>query len=233
VKQEESRKKTEAKSADETPAPKELSKISELATLAPFDDVAVIQKRFLPKTSRFEASGALGISTNNAFFNNVGLALRMAYYFTEKYAIEGTYMFLSSSERPITDGLKNKQQIQTTSLVEPKSYSGVAFKWTPVYGKVAWMGRTIVPFDIYFTPGFGVTQTSEGGSAATISMGAGQLFALSKRHAVRWDFTWNFYQATTNYIDSNTSQNVSQKDNHNDLLLSIGYSFFFPEATYR
>jgi outer membrane beta-barrel protein len=229
VQQSQARKKAER--AEEKPPVKELSKISELVTLSPFEDVAVIQRRFLPKTHRFELSGAAAISTNNAFFNNVGIGARFGWYLTEKYGIEGTYMFLSSSERPITEGLKNKRSVQTTSLVEPESYMGAAFKWAPLYGKMAWLGKTIIPFDLYLSPGFGVTKTAQGESEPTISIGAGQLFAISKSSGVRWDFTWNFYSATTRYVESGTT--ISKNDNHNDLLLSIGYSFFFPEATYR
>ncbi|MCB0362513.1 MAG: hypothetical protein KDD35_07320, partial [Bdellovibrionales bacterium] len=44
------------------------STLSELSTLAPLSDIAVIQRRFLPKTKRFEASGSLMATINNPFF---------------------------------------------------------------------------------------------------------------------------------------------------------------------
>lgn len=231
VQQSKARQKAERAQEEKHAVPKELSKISELGRLSPFEDIAVIQRRFLPKTNRFELSASGAISTNNAFFNNIGLGLRVAYYLQEKYGIEGTYMFVGSSERPITEGLKKEQKIDTHSLVEPESYMGIAFKWAPIYGKMAWLGKTIVPFDLYFTPGVGMTKTALGENETTFSIGTGQLFAIGKSHAVRWDFTWNFYSATTRYQEGGAT--VSKSDNHNDLFLSIGYSFFFPEATYR
>lgn len=206
---------------------KEVNSISDLGTLAPFKDIAVIQRKFLPRTQRFEFSGNLLISTNNQFFNNIGLGLKAAYGFTEAYGIEATYLFLGSSARDVTTSLEDNQKIATTSLVQPESYMGLSFKWTPVYGKIAWFERKIIPFDLYFTPGLGVTSTANGGSESTVSIGAGQLFALSKATAVRWDFVWNFYQATT--VDNGQSS----KQNQNDLFLMIGYSFLFPEAKYR
>ncbi len=226
------KKEQAAKAEEETTRekPKEVSKVSDLSVLAPFQDIAIIQRRFLPKTKRFEFSGAGLINTNNAFFNQLGLAARMAFYFQEKIGIEGTYMFLDSSERPITKGLKKERNIQTDSLVAPEAYYGVALKWAPLYGKMAWLGEKIVPFDLYIAPGFGVTKTALGKSHSTFGVTAGQLFALSKRSGLRWDISWNFYQAET--IPTATT-GASEKQNHSDLILTVGYSFFFPEATYR
>lgn len=211
-------------------APKEANKVSDLSVLSPFQDIAIIQRRFLPKTKRIELTPSFAINTNNAYFNNIGFGLRGTFYFQEKFGIEGTYLFLDSSERPITKGLKEKKSISTASLVEPEAYYGVNLKWAPLYGKMAWLGEKIVPFDLYITPGVGVTKTAIGKSHTTFSLGAGQLFALSKSSGLRWDLNWNFYQAET-IPDATTGQ--SSTSNHSDLVMTIGYSFFFPEATYR
>jgi outer membrane beta-barrel protein len=221
----EAQKKAEAKA--EKPL-KQPTKISELGELAPFTDIAVIQRRFLPRTGRIELSGLGGVSTNNQFFNNFGLALKAAYYFHEKYAVEATYLYITSSQRPITEGLKKNQLIATDSLVEPQNFMGIAFKWSPFYGKVAWFQEKIIPFDIYITPGFGITETGIGEKETTYSLGLGQLFALTKGTAIRWDLNWNFYQATVRSATSGTDTRFTS-----DLFLMIGYSFYFPEATYR
>lgn len=205
--------------------------ISDLGDLAPFEDIAVIQRKFLPKTNRLELSGLGLLSVNNAFFNNFGLSLRLGYAFHEKYGVEATYTAMASAKRDITDGLEKRQRISTESLVEPESYMGLSFKWTPIYGKMAWFQRQIIPFDLYFTPGLGMTKTALGENETTLSLGVGQIFALSKSSGVRWDFAWNFYQAT---IRPNTAGSITNETtNHSDLLFSIGYSFFIPEAKYR
>ena len=192
----EQRRKVEKKSEDEEKKIElKIENLTGLSRLQPFEDVAVIQRKFLPKTSRFELSGNGLISTNNQYFNNFGVGARLAYYFKEKYGLEATYHFVSSSKRAITEGLVDNQRISTRSLVEPESYFGLAFKWSPVYGKMAWFQKKIIPFDIYFTPGLGITSTAAGGSDTTLSLGAGQLFALSKSYGVRWDFIWNYFSS--------------------------------------
>ena len=57
--------------------------LSQLAKLSDFSDVAVIQRRFQPKTGRFELSGHGLTSLNNPFFTTLGLGAQAAYYFKE------------------------------------------------------------------------------------------------------------------------------------------------------
>lgn len=213
--------------ADSKAEPKQTKDVGSISDLvAPFEDIAVIQRRFLPRSQRFEMSALGLVTTNNQFFNNFGLGLKGSYYFHEKYGVELSYLYLTSSEKDVTEGLKD-QQIQTASLVEPEGYMGVAFKWSPFYGKIAWFQEKIIPFDIYFTPGIGLTKTALGESEPTFSLGMGQSFAISKASAIRWDLNWNFYQATVRFTTGDETQA------QNDMILMIGYSYYIPEATYR
>lgn len=232
----ETKKRTEKKEnqrkAEQANKPKsDPSTLSELSTLAPLSDIAVIQRRFLPKTKRFEASANLLGTINNPFFINMGASVRGGYYFQERYGVELMYFFLSSSERTVTDNLRSKRNVKTESLVTPKSYFGADFKWTPIYGKTTFINKRIVPFDFYFSAGLGNTSIADGSSAPTVHLGGGQAFALSKSMALRWDLSWNLYQADVEKLKDGVLK--KEKSSHDDLYISLGVSFFFPEATYR
>ena len=203
---------------------------SELSTLAPLRDIAVIQKRFLPKTKRFEFSGSLMGAINNPFFTSVGSAIRASYYFKEKYGVEFIYFLLFSDERAVTKNLRTKRNVKTENLVTANGFFGVDFKWTPVYGKMTFMNNRIIPFDFYFSAGAGLTQTDQDRSEPTIHFATGQAFAMSKKMAIRWDLSWNFYQGKTKLISDKDKETTTNQD---DLYVSLGFSFFFPEATYR
>lgn len=222
------RKKSEEKAARKPEKKPDATNLTELSKLAPFADVAVIQKRFLPKTGRFELTGTILTGLNNPFFNNLGGTGRLAYYFREKYGVELMYFYLGNSERQVTKDLKKNVSIKTDSLVTPKSFMGVAFKWNPIYGKMTFLNNQIVPFDLNFNIGAGTTAISTGGSETTIHMGTSQVFALSKAMAVRWDFAWNMYSATVTQSDGTKKRGGQQ-----DLFVGLGMSFYFPEATYR
>ena len=201
----------------------DLKGVSDLGKLSEFDDIAVIQERYLPKTGRFEAYIAPTMVLNDAFFLNYGGNARISYSFQERYSVEFVGFLLATTKRQVTTGLEARG-VTTTSLVTPKSYLGLDFKWTPVYGKMAFNDK-IVPFDLYFSLGAGATGTLQGSSEPTLHFGTGQIFARTKNTAYRWDFSWNMF----------TSQPVGQtsRSYYNTLFISVGMSFLFPEATYR
>lgn len=202
--------------------------LTQLAKLSSFSDVAVIQRRFLPKTGRFEISGHGFTSLNNPFFNTLGLGLETGYYFKEQYAIELMYLKMTSSARDVTKDLRSRRNLSTSTVVTPDSYMGAAFKWNPIYGKMTFLNEKIIPFDMSFSFGGGVTQTNQDQSVGTFHFGAAQVFALSKSFALRWDVFWNYYQAEVKLDNGQKGQ-----DNHSDLMLSLGVSFYFPEVNYR
>lgn len=199
-----------------------INELADLAKLAPFQDIAVIQRRYFSKTKRWEAYLAGTGVVNDAFFVNAGGAARIAYYFSENWGVEGSVLGVFNSRRNVTKALEERG-VLTTSLVTPQMYYGADVKWLPVYGKMAYRDQRIVPFDLYFSLGGGLTQTNSGESRPTVHIGSGQSFALSKSFAFRWDFSWNFYSAES----SGTSSSF------NNLYLTVGFSFYFPGTTYR
>ncbi len=206
----------------------EAQNLSDLAKLAPFSDIAVIQKRFLPKTKRFEASASGFTNLNNPFFTSYGLGLELSYYLTEKWAVELLGQFSSTGSRQVNDDLKDgPPQITTDNLVTSKGFFGAGVKWNPIYGKITWLNKSIVPFDLNFNVALGMTQTTSNKSEPTLHLGTSQVFAYNKRMAFRWDISWNAYQATV--IEQGTEKKLTQ----NDLFLGLGVSFYFPEASYR
>ncbi len=213
-------------------AVKEFKSISDLGELAPFNDIAVINKKYLPKTGRFELSAQLMVGLNNAFFSNLGLKLNADYYFNEKWGIELSYMGLIDSERDITKNLSSERDIETKSFVLPQSYYGAAIKWSPIYGKMALFEDRIVSFDWFFTLGGGMTETVIE-AEPTLHVGFGQFLALNKNWAFRWGVDWNMYKATIIRKVGISGSNEQVEEFHNDLFLAIGVSFFFPEVDYR
>jgi outer membrane beta-barrel protein len=204
------------------------AELSGLGKLAPFSDIAVISKRYLPKTHRFEFFPNFGLIMNDAFFTDVVLGGRLGFYFNENWGIEASGMSISTSQKGVTNELQanppNGYGVVTTSLSTPTSYFGADIKWDPIYGKVAFMNNSIVPFDFYFSLGGGVTGTNQGSSAGTGHIGTGQIFAITKWMAGRWDISWYGYSGQSSAGGSSFFSNIHA---------TIGVSFFFPGAEYR
>jgi outer membrane beta-barrel protein len=209
---------------EEVKALPDVKDVSSLGQLSEFSDIAVIQKRYLPKTNRFEVFPNLGFIINDSFFTNTVLSTRLAFAFTESYAVELTGMVIGTRERKVTSDLNNGPGVITRTLVAPQGYYGADFKWSPVYGKMGYFDRKIIPFDLYFSAGYGITKTNQATSPGTIHLGTGQTFALSKWAAIRWDISWYYFKTTTSSGTSSSFTNI---------YTMVGASFFIPEAKYR
>lgn len=202
---------------------KKIKSLSSLKYLAPFNDIAIIQKKYLAKTERFEISPGLGVILNDAFFVNQILSFRVGYHLTEKWGLEFNYANLSQSTKKVTDDLADLG-VTTSSIVIPKSFIGIDVKWTPFYGKMSFLDASIVPYDTYFIGGLGQTTTNQEQKPVTAHFALGQNFALSKSLAIRWDTSFFWYQAETSNLSSSLYTNIH---------FTIGASYFFPEAKYR
>ncbi len=202
-----------------------------LGELAPFADISVIQKRFMPKTERFQLFAGLTTVTNDPFFNTFGATLKASYFLNETWGLEVNYFGLTTSETKSTSELKSNNGVKAESLAYPKSYYGVDLVFVPIYGKISWFNKRIIPFDLYFSTGYGATQVSNSEESGTIHLAAGQIFALSKGTAFRWDFSWNFYSANVRYTEANIQK--VENSSFNNLFLTVGMSWSFPEAKYR
>ncbi len=139
------------------------------------------------------------------------------------WGVELQYFSLSSTEAKATKELYEIQSIGTDSLSYTKEYLGASLLWIPIYGKMTWFNKKIVPFDFYFGVGGGQTRTASKQGIGTVNFTTGQIFALNKAFAIRWDFTWNFFSARA----------INEDGMINNLFFSAGASFFFPEAKYR
>jgi outer membrane beta-barrel protein len=201
-----------------------LETVSDLKQLNPFSEISVIQRRFLPKTSRAQLFAGFSSIVNDPWFNSLGLTAKGAYHFTEAWGIELTYSILSPSDRQSVQDLRNENQVQTSSIISTRSYAGGAIIWSPIYGKVSLLNERIVPFDMYFGVGAGQTGLSAGTGGSTLHFSTGQIYAITKSTGFRWDFTWNSFSALP---PSGNKQSFS------NLVLNLGVSFFVPEAKYR
>ena len=209
-----------------------MNELKDLSHLVPFRDVSVIQKKYLPKTGRMQLYGALGLTTNTPWFNNYGARLGFSYYFTESFGLELSGIFISSSEREVAKEIREYNHLRPDQFIYTKGYYGLDLVWVPIYGKLSYVDNRIIPFDMYFTVGGGLSNTnSQERDVPTLHIGTGQVFALSKSWAFRWDYSFNIFQATP--LQDVSATTTASKGSYNDLILTAGISFFFPEASER
>lgn len=220
----------EAESGRQSKAQKEKETV-ELRELEKFEDIAVIQKKYLDKTSRFEFWIAGALALNSQFHNLFGANAAFSYHFNETWGLELQGAYFTNMEKSITNNLSTKQNIATKSIVVPEAFYGLSLRWSPIYGKISLREKTINPFEMYFSLGGGMTMTEDGQSVPTIHGGVGQVYPMNKNTTFRWALSYNFFSANAR-ADLNGSIR-GQKVNSSLFYLSAGVSFFFPFSEAR
>jgi outer membrane beta-barrel protein len=136
------------------------------------DKVKSVQRKGFIKKGRFEAEPIFVATLNDAFYQKFGGGLRVAYNFGETFALAVRGITYRKPEwsnpsgwqpAPIqTDNARAGKiafggQLLSSQIYDQLMLDGV---WSPVYGKISVLGRSIVHFDAYLTAGFGLIWTA-------------------------------------------------------------------------
>jgi outer membrane beta-barrel protein len=196
----------------------------ELKNTAASEDVAVVQRNYMPKTGRFHLTGGLTVIPTDVFYTSYGLNARASYHFTETWGAELSAYMLSSTAGTDLKNLEDKQSFTVENLVTLNSYMSAGLYFSTIYGKIAWLNNRIIPFEIYQTAGIGTVATAESSNNPAFHAGIGDLFSIGRSTSFRIDLTWIFYQ---------TENILNEKQNANNLLLTFAWGQFVPKVDYR
>lgn len=204
---------------------------SDLGQLEPYKNIAVIQKKFFPKTERWEFFISGLSSLNNKLFTSLGAKANLSYHFSERWSIEGQLWFLGQISRDFTENIENRYQIASSDLVTPQGYAGVNLVWSPIYGKLSLFESTINPFELYFSFGGGLILTDDSQTAPAVHAAIGQIHPISTQTTIRWEIGGNVFQAEGK--GSLAGDQRGQKVMSEIIYVSLGVSFYFPEVERR
>ena len=224
-----------------------VKQISDLSKLSAFEDISVIQKRYLPKTNRFELGISLEMMLNNYFYYLGGGSGHLEFFFREKHGLGVEGYSMLRTKKPVSIQLSQPpNRIESYTLISSQTYGGMYYKWSPLYGKFSVLNKKIVYFDMFFIFGGGMTKIKQGLTKDAIEsikntedlnlelskiwfptgvFGFGQVFALNKNWGLNWVFKWRYYR----YLLAASEQFI----NHHDLSLGFGINYYFPGAQYR
>lgn len=200
--------------------------------------IQTLQRKNFMKIGRYEAAPHLGFVTNDPFINRYLLGASFAYHVTEVFAVEVSGTFspdLGQGDwKPITQQIVNENQV-TPDISKIQFYSHIDFQYSPIYGKVAVMGKRIINFDMFGVIGTGVVSTRDDLEALqnntpvatatesqlhpTLNYGGGLRVIFSQSFALRIE------GRGLSYIETLESRTLEMKNN---MTLLAGVSFFFP-----
>jgi outer membrane beta-barrel protein len=118
------------------------------------DRVKAVQRKGFLKRGRFEIAPVFSTTVNDAFYQKIGGGLRLAYSFEDSFAlaVRGAYYSPYRTDNGKEGKIAFSSQLLTSQLYGVAMVDGV---WSPIYGKAAWLDRSIVHFDLFLSAGFG------------------------------------------------------------------------------
>jgi outer membrane beta-barrel protein len=201
------------------------------------DRVKAVQRKGFLKRHRFEIAPLFAATVNDAFYQKIGGGLRVGYNFGDTFglAVRGAiYQNESLKLAPIrTDNVREGKVAFSSQLLSSQIYrlAMVDGIWSPIYGKAAWLDRSIVHFDFFLTAGFGAvwsaTSFDSGGKAGqgphvAADVGAGLRFYPLEWLALEAGIMMTLYPDQPMVSVPGTIQKV--------LAANIGVSFFLPPS---
>ncbi len=158
----------------------DLKKVSQKYISTQYEvELEVIQNRQFSKKNRFEIT-ALGVSaSSDPFLSTYAVGAALGYHFTEYFGARFVYWQDFSSNNSAYNGFKESNAGLDVNTVKPKSYMGTEVKFSPFYGKLSFLKKSIFYYDFYALAGGGI-RTLEFNSAFTPMAGLGQQIFFNK-----------------------------------------------------
>jgi outer membrane beta-barrel protein len=196
------------------------------------------RKNFL-KLGRFEASPHAAFVANDPFLNRYIVGTGFGYHITEVFAVETSIDFApdlgEGDWKPLTTQLVTENNV-SPDISKLTLFGAATFQYSPIYGKVAVVGRNIVNFDVYGAFGMGFTRTTDDLTALgaeddpraqitqfqthpTTNFGGGLRIIFGESIAARVE------ARSLVYIETVNATTLEMKNN---LILQGAVSFFFP-----
>lgn len=126
--------------------------------------IKTIQRKNFMKIDRWELSPHVAFVANDPFLNRYIAGAGIARHITEVFAVELTADFspdLAEGDwKPLTKQLVEENRV-SPDISKLTYFGALTFQFSPIYGKVAVVGREIITFDIYGQFGMGMTRTAD------------------------------------------------------------------------
>lgn len=124
--------------------------------------VEVVQRRLFEKDGKIELTPYFGVVPNDDFIVYLPFGLRAGYHFSEAFAVEASFAYVSDQDSDLAAFLVNEIGLNRAQLRQVvKMYYNVSLLWAPIYGKLSFLGNKLTHFDIYVGIGAGNTHLDE------------------------------------------------------------------------
>ncbi len=168
----------------------------------------------------------IGILPLDAFYKGLTVSVAYAYHFSDAFAWQiGRGLYSYNVKTGLRDQLQRDFGVLPTAFPQVNWIVGSDLVWTPLYGKLAWLNRSVSHYEIFGSVGGSVVNlrvanditvpTTSNVFRPAAHLGLGIRYFLNKSVSFRLDASDDYVIAS----DSNQRQNV--------LLIQLGLALTF------
>jgi|LauGreDrversion4_2_1035121.scaffolds.fasta_scaffold52643_2 outer membrane beta-barrel protein len=190
-------------------------------------EVKVVQRREFIKDGRFDVSLFGGMIPNDDFLIYYTTGLRFGYHFTESFMVEVSGAEAFDQDTKLASFLVDSIKIKSAEIRERiQRFATVNILWSPIYGKLSFLGNKLTHFDTFIGLGVGVFQklqreNDENPNPITAYEPSGNTIVGFRWHLtdminLRTEYRHYFYRKVAN---------IGGISKPAELSLSVGFSF--------
>jgi outer membrane beta-barrel protein len=186
-------------------------------------ELGVVQNRLYSKDKKFQLGIFGGIVASDPFLSTKAVGGSLGFFFNEYVGVSliGWKDFASgsSAREKLEEGGKK------ANTNEPSAFYGAEVTGSLLYGKLSFLGKKIIYYDLHVLGGLGATKT-ENGTYFTQMIGIGQQIYLNKVVALRVDYRLQRYNEdiVEREITAKIGQVIGSRDNWGNVI-SLGLTF--------
>jgi outer membrane beta-barrel protein len=125
-------------------------------------EVKVVQRREFVKDGRVEATVFGGMIPNDDFLIYYTTGARVGYHFTESLMVEASFAKSFERQTGLSQFLVNDIEIKSAESREfVRMFYNVNILWSPIYGKLSFLGSKLTHFDTFIGLGVGAFHNDE------------------------------------------------------------------------
>jgi len=203
------------------------------------DRIRPVSGSLFLRAGRSELTPVFDLSLNDAFFQKYMFGLKYDFHVSESFALElgGAFGFSTASgtvNKCTADGCATPAKEDLAGAPGNVTLiAGLSALWSPLYGKLNLVGEKVIHFDTFFLAGLDgiqyqkpVLNAGESPSGAFTfggHFGVGQHFVVNEWSAIRLQLEDYLYAG-----QRSTAGGTYNSHLENQLMLELGFSFFFP-----
>jgi outer membrane beta-barrel protein len=121
---------------------------------------AVVRNKNFYKAGRLEAEVNAGVLPYDSTLTTYTAGARLAWHLSDHFGWEIADAAVAfPTVNSFTTNLVSAEGLSNLQTVQLRAYVGTNFLWSPIYGKVRFIGSSVVFFDVYTVAGFGAAKT--------------------------------------------------------------------------